>query len=382
MISLTGSGISKPHGGKLVNRITTKDPNQLFSISINADLANDVENIADGIFSPLEGFVMQEDFENIVSRGRLANDLPWTVPIVLDADKDTATKMKDARDVALNVNGTNFAILHVDDVYTFDKNTVASKIYGTSDIKHPGVAKTMNMKEFLVGGKIDYVKRPDETQIRRYRKTPTQTREFFQKAGWKTIVAFQTRNVPHVAHEMLQKASLNTHDGLFVNPLIGKKKSGDYKDEMIVAAYESLMQNYYPQNRCYLGTLHTEMRYAGPKEAIHHSIMRKNFGCTNIIIGRDHAGVGTYYDPFASQKIFDQYPDIGIEPIFFPAFFYCRKCLSFASERNCPHGTEYQESLSGTKLRAMILDKQNPSEYMMRPEVFQVLVKSNNPFVD
>jgi sulfate adenylyltransferase len=382
VISLTGSGISKPHGGKLVNRITTKDPNQLFSISINADLANDVENIADGIFSPLEGFVMQEDFENIVSRGRLANDLPWTVPIVLDADKDTATKMKDARDVALNVNGTNFAILHVDDVYTFDKNTVASKIYGTSDIKHPGVAKTMNMKEFLVGGKIDYVKRPDETQIRRYRKTPTQTREFFQKAGWKTIVAFQTRNVPHVAHEMLQKASLNTHDGLFVNPLIGKKKSGDYKDEMIVAAYESLMQNYYPQNRCYLGTLHTEMRYAGPKEAIHHSIMRKNFGCTNIIIGRDHAGVGTYYDPFASQKIFDQYPDIGIEPIFFPAFFYCRKCLSFASERNCPHGTEYQESLSGTKLRAMILDKQNPSEYMMRPEVFQVLVKSNNPFVD
>ncbi|SHO43350.1 Sulfate adenylyltransferase [Nitrosotalea sinensis] len=382
MISLTGSGISKPHGGKLVNRITTKDPNQLFSISINADLANDVENIADGIFSPLEGFVMQEDFENIVSRGRLANDLPWTVPIVLDADKDTATKMKDARDVALNVNGMNFAILHVDDVYTFDKNTVASKIYGTSDIKHPGVAKTMNMKEFLVGGKIDYVKRPDETQIRRYRKTPTQTREFFQKAGWKTIVAFQTRNVPHVAHEMLQKASLNTHDGLFVNPLIGKKKSGDYKDEVIVAAYESLMQNYYPQNRCYLGTLHTEMRYAGPKEAIHHSIMRKNFGCTNIIIGRDHAGVGTYYDPFASQKIFDQYPDIGIEPIFFPAFFYCRKCLSFASERNCPHGAEYQESLSGTKLRAMILDKQNPSEYMMRPEVFQVLAKSNNPFVD
>ncbi|MDE1725127.1 MAG: sulfate adenylyltransferase [Thaumarchaeota archaeon] len=381
-MSLTGSGVSKPHGGKLVNRITTKDPNQLFSVSINADLANDVENIADGIFSPLEGFVMQEDFENIVSRGRLANDLPWTVPIVLDVDKDTATKMKDARDVALNVNGTNFAILHVDDVYTFDKNTVAPKIYGTSDIKHPGVAKTMNMKEFLVGGKIDYVKRPDETQIRRYRKTPTQTREFFQKAGWKTIVAFQTRNVPHVAHEMLQKASLNTHDGLFVNPLIGKKKSGDYKDEVIVAAYESLMQNYYPQNRCYLGTLHTEMRYAGPKEAIHHSIMRKNFGCTNIIIGRDHAGVGTYYDPFASQKIFDLYPDIEIEPIFFPAFFYCRKCLSFASERNCPHGTEYQESLSGTKLRKMILDKQSPSEYMMRPEVFEVLAKSNNPFVD
>jgi sulfate adenylyltransferase len=379
---LTSVGVAKPHGGKLVNRITTKDPSQLFSIPVNADLANDIENIADGIFSPLEGFLLQDDFEKVVSGGRLANDLPWTVPIVLDVDKDTATKMKDAVDVALSVNGRNFAILHVEDIYSFDKYTVSNRVYGTSDLKHPGVAKTMNMKEFLVGGKIDYVKRSDETQIRRYRKTPVETRDFFQKAGWQTIVAFQTRNVPHVAHEMLQKASLNTHDGLFVNPLIGKKKSGDYKDEVIVAAYESLMEHYYPLNRCYLGTLHTEMRYAGPKEAIHHSIMRKNFGCTNIIIGRDHAGVGTYYDPFAAQKIFDLYDDIGIEPIFFPAFFYCKKCLSFASERNCPHGTEYQESLSGTKLRAMILDKQSPSEYMMRPEVFQVLAKSNNPFVD
>ena len=240
----------------------------------------------------------------------------------------------------------------------------------------------MSMKESLVGGKIDYIKRPEETQVRRYRKTPSQTREIFQKAGWKTIVAFQTRNVPHVAHEMLQKASLNTHDGLFVNPLIGKKKSGDYKDEVIVASYETLIKHYYPQNRCYLGTLHTEMRYAGPKEAIHHAIMRKNFGCTNIIIGRDHAGVGNYYDPFASQKIFDDYPDIGIEPIFYPAFFYCRKCLSFASEKNCPHGEEFQEQLSGTKLRTMILEKQSPSEYMIRPEVFKILMNWENPFVD
>lgn len=381
MIRLAG-GVAKPHGGKLVSRITTKDPDQLFSVPVSVDLASDIENIADGIFSPLEGFLLQDDFEKVVSEGRLANGLPWTVPIILDVDKETGKKMKDAGDVALGVNGRNFAILHVQDVYGFDREHVSSKVYGTSDLKHPGVAKTMGMKESLVGGTIDYVQRPDQTPIRRYRKTPTETREFFQRAGWKTIVAFQTRNVPHVAHEMLQKASLNTHDGLFVNPLIGKKKSGDYKDEIIVSAYETLMEHYYPKNRCYLGTLHTEMRYAGPKEAIHHSIMRKNFGCTNIIIGRDHAGVGTYYDPFASQKIFDLYPDIGIEPIFFPAFFYCRKCLSFASERNCPHGAEYQESLSGTKLRAMIQDKQNPSEYMMRPEVFQVLARSSNPFVD
>ncbi|HKU32426.1 MAG TPA: sulfate adenylyltransferase [Candidatus Nitrosotalea sp.] len=375
-------GIAQPHGGKLVNRITNTSQDNLFSVQVNADLASDIENIADGIFSPLEGFLLKEDFDRVITKGRLANDLPWTIPIVLDTDKEMATKMKDAKDVALSVNGTNFAVLHVEEIYTFDKNKTAMGIYGTTDEKHPGVAKTMSMKEFLVGGKIDYIKRPDETPIRRYRKTPRETRDLFEKAGWKTIVGFQTRNVPHVAHEMLQKASLNTHDGLFVNPLIGKKKSGDYKDEAIVSAYETLIKYYYPQNRCHLATLHTEMRYAGPKEAIHHSIMRKNFGCTNIIIGRDHAGVGTYYDPFASQQIFDNYPDLGIEPIFYPAFFYCRKCLSFASERNCPHGQEFQEQLSGTKLRKLILEKQSPSEYMMRPEVFQILVNSVNPFVD
>ena len=378
-----GKGISRPHGGKLVNRTTTKNFSGLYSISVNADLANDIENIADGIFSPIEGFLLQQDFESVVSKGRLSNGIPWTIPIVLDADKQTATKMKDAHDVNLkNPEGSDFAILHIEEVYNFDKNAIAKGIYGTTDPKHPGVAKTLAMQDFLVGGKIDYVRRPSEIPIRKYRKTPIETRANFEKSGWKTVVAFQTRNVPHVAHEMLQKASLNTHDGLFVNPLIGKKKSGDFTDEVIVGAYETLIQHYYPQNRCLLATLHTEMRYAGPKEAIHHAIMRKNFGCTHIIIGRDHAGVGTFYDPFASQKIFDEYPDLEIEPVFYPAFFYCKKCLSFASERNCPHGPEYQEQLSGTKLRTMILDKQTPSEYMIRPEVSKIIMSWNKPFVE
>jgi len=378
-----GKGISRPHGGKLVNRTTTKNFSGLYSISVNADLANDIENIADGIFSPIEGFLLQQDFESVVSKGRLSNGIPWTIPIVLDADKQTATKMKDAHDVNLkNPEGNDFAILHIEEVYNFDKNATAKGIYGTTDPKHPGVAKTLAMQDFLVGGKIDYVRRPSEIPIRKYRKTPIETRTSFEKSGWKTVVAFQTRNVPHVAHEMLQKASLNTHDGLFVNPLIGKKKSGDFTDEVIVGAYETLIQHYYPQNRCLLATLHTEMRYAGPKEAIHHAIMRKNFGCTHIIIGRDHAGVGTFYDPFASQKIFDEYPDLEIEPVFYPAFFYCKKCLSFASERNCPHGPEYQEQLSGTKLRTMILDKQTPSEYMIRPEVSKIIMSWNKPFVE
>jgi sulfate adenylyltransferase len=378
-----GKGIGRPHGGKLVNRTTTKNFSGLYSISIKADLANDIENIADGIFSPIEGFLLQQDFESVVSKGRLSNGIPWTIPIVLDVDKQTATKMKDAHDVNLkNPEGNDFAILHIEEMYNFDKNATAKGIYGTTDLKHPGVAKTLAMQDFLVGGKIDYVRRPSEIPIRKYRKTPIETRASFEKSGWKTIVAFQTRNVPHVAHEMLQKASLNTHDGLFVNPLIGKKKSGDFTDEVIVGAYETLIRHYYPQNRCLLATLHTEMRYAGPKEAIHHAIMRKNFGCTHIIIGRDHAGVGTFYDPFASQKIFDEYPDLEIEPVFYPAFFYCKKCLSFASEKNCPHGPEYQEQLSGTKLRTMILDKQTPSEYMIRPEVSKIIMSWNKPFVE
>ena len=377
------NGIAKPHGGTLVNRITTKNPSGTFSISVNADLANDVENIADGIFSPLEGFLGQQDFETVINKGRLTNDLPWTIPIVLDVDEQTAKKMKEAGDVLLkNPQGEEFAMLNVEETYSIDKEKTAQGVYGTNDSKHPGVARTLAMKDTLVGGKIDYIKRPEQSEIRKYRKTPNETREEFEKSGWKTIVAFQTRNPPHVAHEMLQKTSLTTRDGLFVNPLIGKKKSGDFVDEVIIKSYETLIENYYPKNKCKLATLHTEMRYAGPKEAIHHGIMRQNYGCTHIIIGRDHAGVGNYYDPFAAQKIFDDYPDLEITPIFFPAFFYCKKCLNFTNDRVCPHDVESREQLSGTKLRTMIQEGTAPSEFILRPEVSKIIMGWNKPFVD
>ena len=377
------NGVAKPHGGKLVNRVTTKGSSDLFSISINADLTNDVENIADGIFSPLEGFLGQQDFETVINRGRLASDLPWTIPIVLDVDDATAKKMKEAGDVLLkNPNSEGFAILHVEETFTYDKEKTVKGVYGTSDSKHPGVARTMEMKDFLVSGKIDYIKRPEQSVLRKYRKTPKETREDFEKAGWKTIVAFQTRNPPHVAHEMLQKTSLTTRDGIFVNPLIGKKKSGDFVDQVIIKCYETLIEHYYPKNRCKLATLHTEMRYAGPKEAIHHGIMRQNYGCTHIIIGRDHAGVGNYYDPFAAQKIFDDYPDLEITPIFFPAFFYCKKCLNFTNDRVCPHDADVREQLSGTKMRTMIQEGKSPSEFILRPEVSKIILNWDKPFVD
>ena len=373
----------KPHGGVLVNRITNVDPTGLFSITISEDLANDVENIADGIFSPLEGFLGQQDFESVISRGRLANDLAWTIPIVLDVDEETANKMKDAGDVLLqNPDGIGIAVLHVDEVFTFDKEKAAKGVYGTNDTAHPGVAYTMSMKDFLVGGKIDFIQRPNDTEIRKNRLTPKQTREAFAQAGWKTICAFQTRNPPHVAHEMLQKTSITTRDGVFVNPVIGKKKSGDFVDEVIVKCYETMIENYYPENRCKLGTLHTQMKYAGPKEAIHHAIMRQNYGCTHIIIGRDHAGVGKFYDPMAAQEIFSDYPELDIAPVFFPPFFYCRKCFTYTTPKACPHDNDDKEQISGTALREMIQNGQAPSQFILRPEVAQVILDHPKPFVD
>lgn len=376
------SSIPLPHGGRLVNRIVTRDIDEsIYTIQVSGDLRNDIENIADGVFSPLEGFLGQEDFESVVRSGRLKSGLAWTVPIVLDVDEANSLKMKDSGEVALATGGDRFATVKVEEVYSFGKLDSARQIYGTDDTKHPGVEKMVNMKSMLVGGKLHVAKRIADSPLRKHRKTPAQTREEITSKGWRTTVGFQTRNVPHVAHEMLQKAALNLFDGLFLNPLIGKKKQGDFKDEVILAAYEALISNYYPQDRAMFVTLHTEMRYAGPKEAIHHAIMRKNFGCSHFIVGRDHAGVGSYYHPFAAHEIFKEYADLEIQPIFFPAFYFCRKCLGFANERNCPHGAEFREELSGTKMRKMVSSGEMPAEHLMRPEIAKLIVSIKEPFV-
>jgi sulfate adenylyltransferase len=370
-----------PHGGRLVNRFSNSSLDGMSAIEVSSDLRNDIENIADGVFSPLEGFVGRDDFLSIVKAGRLKSGLAWTVPIVLDVDEKTAAMTKGAGEVALATAGEKFAALKVEEVYSFDKQESARQVYGTDDVKHPGVYKMTNMKDWLIAGKIQVSKRIADSPLRKYRRTPQETRQDIEKRGWKTAVGFQTRNVPHVAHEMLQKAALNLYDGLFVNPLIGKKKQGDFKDEVILAAYETLIDNYYPKNRTMFVTLHTEMRYAGPKEAIHHAIMRKNFGCTHFIVGRDHAGVGDYYHPFAAHEIFRSYPELEIQPIFFPAFYYCKKCISFANERNCPHGPDAREELSGTKMRKMVSSGETPAEHLMRPEISKLIVSFKEPFV-
>ena len=376
-------GTIKAHGGTLVNRVTNTNPAGLYSITITDDLANDVENISDGIFSPLEGFLGRQDFENVISRGRLENDLAWTIPITLDVDGSTGSKMKESGDVLLrNPHGDAVAVLHVEEIFPFDKKETAQGVYGTTDPSHPGVARTMAMNEYLAGGRIDYIKRPEQTDLRKNRMTPTQTRNAFAQAGWKTICAFQTRNPPHVAHEILQKTSITTRDGVFVNPIVGRKKSGDFADDVIIKCYETMINLYYAKNRCMLGTLHTEMKYAGPKEAIHHAIMRQNYGCTHIIIGRDHAGVGKFYDPFAAQGIFADYHDLEISPVFFPAFFYCKICLTYTTHKACPHDDDSKEQISGTKLREMIQNGQSPSKYILRPEVAKIILDHPKPFVD
>jgi sulfate adenylyltransferase len=370
-----------PHGGKLINKFIKRNYEDLETFEVSSDTRNDAENIATGVFSPLEGFMIEDDFLTVLKDGRLSNSIPWTIPIVLDKEKEIAMQMKDLRDVVLCSGNEKFGILHVEDIYRYNKENVANAVYRTTDVNHPAVNRLFQMKEFLVGGGLEVFRMIGNDEMQKFRLHPSETRSEITKRGWKTVVGFQTRNVPHVAHEMLQKAALNIYDGLFINPLIGKKKRGDFTDSLIINTYESLIMNYFPKNRVLFSTIHTTMRYAGPREAIHHAIMRKNFGCTHFIVGRDHAGVGNYYPPFAAQEIFNEYPDLDIKPVTFPSFYFCKKCLSYANEKICPHGVESKEELSGTMIRKLVNSGKVPEKHMMRPEVSDLILKSQKPFV-
>jgi len=370
-----------PHGGKLINKFIERKYEDLETFEVSSDTRNDAENIATGVFSPLEGFMIEDDFLTVLKDGRLSNSIPWTIPIVLDKEKEIAMQMKDLRDVVLCSGNEKFGILHVEDIYRYNKENVANAVYRTTDVNHPAVNRLFQMKEFLVGGGLEVFRMIGNDEMQKFRLHPSETRSEITKRGWKTVVGFQTRNVPHVAHEMLQKAALNIYDGLFINPQIGKKKRGDFTDSLIINTYESLIMNYFPKKRVLFSTIHTTMRYAGPREAIHHAIMRKNFGCTHFIVGRDHAGVGNYYPPFAAQEIFNEYPDLDIKPVTFPSFYFCKKCLSYANEKICPHGVESKEELSGTMIRKLVNSGKVPEKHMMRPEVSDLILKSQKPFV-
>ncbi len=377
----------KPHGGKLVNREISgrqrehllEEAKEIPRINVTKDMAKDIENIAHGVFSPLTGFLVREDFENVLENMRLSNDVPWTIPIVLDVPSDINFKEGDS--VAIYYGDKPLAILNVDEIYGYDKKRYAEKVYKTTDVKHPGVEKVYKMHEKLVGGDI-WLINDTPTPFIQYKLWPIETRLLFKERGWRTVVGFQTRNAPHIGHEYVQKTALTFVDGLFINPLIGRKKKGDFRDEVIIKAYEVLIDKYYHKERALLAITETEMRYAGPREAIHHAIMRKNYGCTHFIVGRDHAGVGNYYGPYEAQEIFDEFPDLGIVPLFFKTFFYCKKCGGVANEKTCPHGDEYRVYFSGTKIREYIARGERPPEEMIRPEVADVILSFDNPFVE
>ena len=377
-----------PHGGKLIDRLVPEagrprirdEASELIDIPVSLEARKDYECIAYGIFSPLAGPLNGNDYRSVLERGRLQNDLPWTFPIVLDVSEDLASGIDEGDDVALSHSGAPFAILHVEDKYVLDRKMYAESVYTTLDIEHPGVARTQGMGTSLLGGRIDLF---EETpgKVPRYRLKPKETRFLFKEMGWRTVAGFQTRNAPHIGHEYVQKTALAFVDGLFINPLIGRKKPGDFTDEVIVESYEALIRNYYMRNSATLVTLEMEMRYAGPREAIFHAIIRKNFGCTHFVVGRDHAGVGNYYGPFEAQEKFDEYPDLGIAPIFFRSFFYCKKCGGIENDKVCPHGPEDHINFSGTKMRQLLMRGERPSKEMMRPEVVDVILEHPEPFV-
>jgi len=375
----------KPHGGKLIDRHIKKDLSETAKLpksEINTNLAEDIENIAKGVFSPLEGFLCKNDLENVVKEKRLEDDTPWTIPILLDFDKQEIKNLKEGDQILLTNTETGLrSILNIDEIYTFDKKTLAQSVYGTQDTNHPGVANVHNMKQFLLGGKITLLQSKTR-DFDEYNLTPKETRFLFKEKGWKEIVAFQTRNPPHIGHEYVQKTALTFVDGIFINPIIGKKKKGDFTDKVILASYETLMKYYYLKERAVMSILRTSMKYAGPREAIHHAIMRKNYGCTHFIVGRDHAGVGNYYGPYDAHAIFQEFPDIGITPVFFRSFFKCTKCDAVVNEKICPHEEKYHINFSGKKIRELLVNGQIPPDDMMRKEVSETILKFDKPFVE
>ncbi|MCM8784926.1 MAG: sulfate adenylyltransferase [Candidatus Omnitrophica bacterium] len=376
----------KPHGGKLINRIVSEEEKKILkekifilkSIKLNRRQISDIEMIAIGGFSPLEGFMGKEDYLNVLYNMRLANGLVWPIPITLSVDKNVANRFEIGEDIALlDEFGTVIAILHLEEIYPYNKELEAEKVYKTKDLNHPGAKVVFSQGDFLLSGKISVIEKPKHTEFSEYYLTPEETRRIFTEKGWKTIVGFQTRNPIHRAHEYIQKCALEIFDGLFLHPIVGETKSDDIPADIRMKCYEVLIEKYYPKDRVILAINPAYMRYAGPREAIFHAIVRKNYGCTHFIVGRDHAGVGNYYGSYDAQRIFLEFKpeELDIVPLFFEHTFYCKKCGNMASYKTCPHGQEDRITLSGTKVRQMLQDEEIPPLEFTRPEIAKILIE-------
>jgi sulfate adenylyltransferase len=375
-----------PHGGTLVNLLFGPDQateaageaQHLPKVAIGRRDLSDLEMMAVGALSPLTGFVGEKDYRSVLEEMHLASGLPWTIPVTLSLDQEEAKRIGGATRIALTSGGHAIALLDVDQVYRRDREAEAQSVFGTTDTAHPGVKALHAAGEFLVAGPVRVFHLPKNATFQNYRLTPAETRAAFVERGWRSVVGFQTRNPVHRAHEYLQKCALEIVDGLLLHPLVGETKEDDVPAEVRMQCYEILFENYYPRDRAMMAVFPAAMRYAGPKEAIWHAIARKNYGCTHFIVGRDHAGVGTYYGTYDAQKIFDEFePDeLGITPLFFEHSFFCKKCDQMATPKTCPHPDEDRVILSGTKVREMLRAGKKPPKEFSRPEVAQILIEA------
>jgi len=365
----------RPHGGVLAPRAGGRpdDLDSLEVVSLTSRELSDLDMLASGALSPLQGFMGRGDYESVVESMRLANGLPWALPVCL-----AVAEVPHGDRVALaDESGRALAVLDVEDVYPYDQEREAERCFRTTDGEHPGVARLYAQHDLYLAGSVTVFERL-EPSFPELHRDPADTRALFAERGWKRVVGFQTRNPIHRAHEYLTKCALETVDGLLIHPLVGETKSDDVPAAVRVKAYDVLVESYYPQGRVVVSAFPAAMRYAGPREAIWHAICRKNYGCSHFIVGRDHAGVGTYYGTYDAQLIFDELEphELDIEPMFFEHSFWCKACGQMATAKTCPHGGDDHVFLSGTKVRELLSEGQLPPEEFTRPEVAEILVEA------
>jgi sulfate adenylyltransferase len=365
----------KPHGGELVLRTGPRPDGveALEKITISSRELADLDMIASGALSPLRGFMGRDDYESVLESMRLTNGLAWSLPVCLAVDEAP----KGDRVALAGEDGTLYAVLDVAEVFDYDVKREAELCYRTTDEAHPGVAVLLAQKPKYLAGEVTVFNRPTPP-FPELARDPAETRALFAERGWRRVVGFQTRNPIHRAHEYLTKVALETVDGLLIHPLVGDTKSDDIPSKVRVDCYRALIDGYYPPDRVVVSAFPAAMRYAGPREAIWHAICRKNYGCSHFIVGRDHAGVGSYYGTYDAQLIFDEFEphELDIEPMMFEHSFWCTKCGSMGSNKTCPHGPEDRVFLSGTKVREMLAAGEEPPIEFTRPEVADVLIEA------